>query len=71
MASLEQLRFPIGPFTAPEVYHKEVLSVWIGDIQVFPSVLKKETLHLSNEQLDTPYRLGGWSIRQVIHHSLC
>ncbi len=65
---LEILRFPIGKFKRPDGFSNELIKHWIGDIQSFPERLKKETLHLSEEQLDTQYRPDGWTIRQVIHH---
>lgn len=63
-----KLRYPIGKFTAPEVYTKEYLSKRIQEIAEFPVLLKREVSQLSDEQLDTPYREGGWTVRQVIHH---
>ncbi len=64
----DNLRYPIGKFTAPNTYTKEYLSDRILEIAQFPEQLKKEVVHLTNEQLDTPYRENGWTIRQVIHH---
>lgn len=66
--TLEKLRYPIGKFTAPETYSKEYLANKIADIASFPERLKNEVIHLTDEQLETPYRNGGWTIRQVIHH---
>lgn len=65
---LEILRFPIGRYKKPQSFSKEDIQQWIADIQSFPERLKKETLYLSEEQLDTQYRPEGWTIRQVIHH---
>jgi hypothetical protein len=65
---LEKLKYPIGKFEIPAEYTSEYLSDKIDEIKSFPEILKKETIHLPNEQLDTPYRPGGWSVRQVIHH---
>ncbi|MET3027501.1 YfiT family bacillithiol transferase [Flavobacterium sp. UW10123] len=65
---LEKLKYPIGKFIAPEDYTKEYLSEKIKEIETFPERLAKETIHLTDEQLDTPYRPGGWTVRQVIHH---
>jgi hypothetical protein len=64
----DKLRYPIGKFTAPQVYTTDYLSERIQEIAQFPALLKKEVSQLSDEQLDTPYRDGGWSIRQVVHH---
>jgi len=65
---LEKLKYPIGKFTAPSEYSVAYLSNKIEEIRSFPEKLKQETINLSDEQLDTPYRPGGWTIRQVIHH---
>jgi hypothetical protein len=65
---LEKLRYPIGKFIAPETYTSEYILEKIESIAVFPRRLKDEVIHLNNEQLATPYRPDGWTIRQVIHH---
>lgn len=65
---LEKLKYPIGKFEAPTEYTAAYISNKIEEIATFPERLKKQTLHLTNEQLDTPYRPGGWTVRQVIHH---
>ena len=65
---LEILRFPIGRFKKPEIISKDLIRQWISDIESFSSKIKKEVIHLSDEQLDTPYREKGWTIRQVVHH---
>ncbi|MBA3665336.1 MAG: putative metal-dependent hydrolase, partial [Bacteroidetes bacterium] len=66
--TLEQLKYPIGKFVAPATYSAEFISECISEIEKFPSLLKKEVSNLSDEQLDTPYRPEGWTIRQVVHH---
>ncbi|MDQ6471563.1 putative metal-dependent hydrolase [Flavobacterium sp. LHD-80] len=65
---LEKLKYPIGKFIIPDSYSKEYISNKIEEIASFPEKLKNETIHLTDEQLDTPYRPGGWTVRQVIHH---
>lgn len=65
---LEKLKYPIGKFEAPESYSTEYLSEKIKEIESFPDRLEKEVLHLTDQQLNTPYRPGGWTVRQVIHH---
>ncbi|PIF31565.1 DinB family protein [Flavobacterium sp. 9] len=65
---LEKLKYPIGKFQAPQEYSPEYIADKIAEIESFPEKLKKETIHLTDEQLDTPYRPGGWTVRQVIHH---
>lgn len=65
---LEQLRFPIGKFNKPENFTREYLESCISVIENFPNKLNIEIKNLSEDQLDTPYRENGWTIRQVIHH---
>ena len=67
-SALEKLRYPIGKFIAPELYSGNYLAEKIAKIASFPERLKKEVIYLTEEQLDTPYRQDGWTIRQVIHH---
>lgn len=67
-SALEKLKYPIGKFTAPENYSAAYLTERIAEIESFPERLKKEVLQLTPEQLETPYREDGWTIRQVIHH---
>lgn len=65
---MELLKYPIGKFEQPKTISKEILSKWITTISSFPKRLKNEVIHLTDEQLNTPYRPDGWTIRQVIHH---
>jgi DinB superfamily len=61
-------RFPIGKFRAPESFSVEDRERWIGIIASAPARLRTAVTGLSVAQLDTPYREGGWTIRQVVHH---
>lgn len=61
-------RYPIGRFHMPEQITEEALRRAIDSIRQLPGRLREETAHLSEEQLDTPYREEGWTIRQVVHH---
>jgi len=65
---IEQLKYPIGRFTAPEVTTNEQIREWIDELADFPQVFRKSVTQLNDEQLDTPYRPGGWTLRQVVHH---
>ncbi|MBW4890168.1 putative metal-dependent hydrolase [Mucilaginibacter sp. HMF5004] len=67
-AELDALRFPIGKFTPPSSYTEQQMQQWIADIKELPAKLRVATMSLSEAQLDTPYRPGGWTIRQVVHH---
>ncbi|MGI8842911.1 MAG: YfiT family bacillithiol transferase [Gemmatimonadaceae bacterium] len=62
------LRYPIGRFSYPERTTAQAISAAIARIEEAPSALRAAVERLSPEQLDTPYRPGGWTVRQVIHH---
>lgn len=66
--SLEQLKYPIGRFVAPAVVPPQLRDALISVLEAFPARLRSATDRLSDAQLDTPYRPGGWRVRQVIHH---
>jgi len=61
-------RYPIGPFTYRGPGSAEQRSVWISEIAAAPEQLRSAVQGLSDAQLDTPYRDGGWTVRQVVHH---
>jgi len=61
-------RYPIGKFAykaAPTAQQRETL---IQDLEQTPSALRAAVQGLSPQQLETPYREGGWTVRQVVHH---
>lgn len=64
----DQLRYPIGKFIVPETYAAEDLNKWRANIKELPMLIKNAVADLSDRQLETPYRPGGWTIRQVVHH---
>lgn len=66
--SIEHLKYPIGQFNCPEEITPSHLSTWIQTLEDFPKDLAHLVEHLTDEQLDTPYRQGGWTVRQVVHH---
>ncbi|WP_379128037.1 YfiT family bacillithiol transferase [Paenibacillus sp. sgz500958] len=61
-------RFPIGHFKVEGVISAEQREAWIRDIEELPVRAQEAVQGLSAEQLDIPYRDGGWSSRQVVHH---
>ena len=61
-------KYPIGTFTHEGKISRKQRSEWIKDIRLLPKHLKEAVNGLSDEQLDTPYREGGWTVRQVVHH---
>lgn len=65
---IEFLKYPIGRFQLPEVVTAEVIAEAVGKIKSFPSDLFKAVSPLSVLQLDTAYRPGGWTVRQLVHH---
>ena len=62
----EDLRYPIGPFRFEAGAAETAL--WIAQIEEAPGMLRTAVDGLTAEQIDTPYRTGGWTVRQVVHH---
>jgi len=65
---MSDLQYPIGKFKyngAPTEDEKQSL---LDDISQTPAKLRAAVQELSDAQLDTPYRPGGWTVRQVVHH---
>ncbi|MGK6351539.1 YfiT family bacillithiol transferase [Parapedobacter sp. DT-150] len=65
---MHHLKYPIGKFIKPDILDEHVLASAIATIEAFPQKLRAAVAHLGEEQLDTPYRPGGWTVRQVVHH---
>jgi hypothetical protein len=62
-------RYPIGPFTPPgPVLTETERRAAIADIAALPQRMHTEVDGLTNQQIDTPYRPGGWTVRQLVHH---
>lgn len=61
-------RYPIGKFTLAGTVSDAQRSAWIDDIADAPARLRTAVQGLGADQLDTPYREGGWTPRQVVHH---
>lgn len=60
--------YPIGKFQPQSSYTAEEISAFIGRIETLPARLEAAVRNMTDQQLDTPYRDGGWTVRQVIHH---
>jgi Mycothiol maleylpyruvate isomerase N-terminal domain len=60
-------RFPIGKYE-PKPFSIEQRDAWLTDILFLPRQLEMAILNLDEQQLETPYRDGGWTVRQVVHH---
>lgn len=64
----EDLRYPIGKFVHDREPTPQKRTAWTKDIAELPANLRAAVAGLSPAQLDTPYREGGWTVRQVVHH---
>jgi DinB family protein len=62
------LRYPIGPFSYDGAMTDARRSACVARIAAAPAALRTAVAGLSDAQLDTPYRPGGWTVRQVVHH---
>ena len=65
---MDDLRFPTGRFTLDPDPTPGKRHGWIDQIAAAPAALKSAVGGLSDTQFDTPYRPGGWTVRQVVHH---
>ena len=65
---MEQLQYPVGKFTLPAEVSMEEIKKAMEQISIFPSRILEVVRQLTPEKLDTPYRPGGWTARQVVHH---
>jgi uncharacterized damage-inducible protein DinB len=62
------LRYPVGKFVPEENLSDARRSELIGQIADAPAKLRAAVKGLDEQRLDTPYRDGGWTVRQVAHH---
>ncbi|MFX3633880.1 MAG: YfiT family bacillithiol transferase [Candidatus Pristimantibacillus sp.] len=65
---MDHWRYPIGQFVPIESPTPEQRIGWIEEITQQPSILRLTVENLTKEQLLTPYRPGGWTVQQVVHH---
>jgi hypothetical protein len=65
---MDKLRYPIGTFEAVNEVTSQQRQAWIQAISEAPAKLRMAIEGLTSEQLGTPYRPGGWTVRQVVHH---
>ncbi|MEP2057675.1 YfiT family bacillithiol transferase [Maribacter litoralis] len=68
MEELEKLKYPIGHFKCPENITNDNILNWIEVLETLPKRLSDLVENFSDSQLNTPYREGGWTVRQVVHH---
>jgi len=68
MTPSPDVRYPVGRFDFKEPYRSEDRPLWLKQLSESPANLRAAVAGLSDSQLDTPYRLGGWTVSQVVHH---
>ena len=61
-------RYPVGKFVMPKDASPASRKAAIAEIAATPGKLRAAVAGLTDSQLDTPYREGGWTVRQVVHH---
>ena len=64
----QTLNYPIGEYQPAESISSGQKQEWINALEHAPAKLKQAVRAMSDSQLDTPYREGGWTVRQVVHH---
>lgn len=65
---MDEIRYPIGPVVLAEEITPALIETWIQMVAGAPGDLRAALEGLTDEQLNTAYREGGWSLRQVVHH---
>jgi hypothetical protein len=65
---MEDLKYPIGKFQRPSSAKDEDRARWVAEISETPDWLREAVEGLTDEQLNTPYRPEGWTVRQLVHH---
>ena len=60
-------RYPIGKYEQVG-YSEQQKATWLADIRHLPDALENAILNLDEKQLQTPYREGGWTVHQLVHH---
>lgn len=61
-------RYPVGDSPSPESISADKIPHYIASLAALPENLRSAVYGLSEAQLDTPYREGGWTVRQLVHH---
>jgi hypothetical protein len=65
---MEDFRYPVGRFRFPDAVSAEDLAAFMTQIADAPARMRAAVAGLDDGQLDTRYRPGGWTVRQVVHH---
>lgn len=66
--AVDPTRYPIGIYTPPPTFDRAFVEASIAALESSPAELRAAVNGLDDVQLDTPYRDGGWTVRQVVHH---
>ncbi|MGZ5254436.1 MAG: YfiT family bacillithiol transferase [Flavitalea sp.] len=61
------VQYPIGKFQH-QPFSKDQKESWLNDIKFLPGLLEQTLLNLDEAQIHTPYREGGWTVHQLVHH---
>jgi len=61
-------RYPMGHYEPRPTPDADTLARWIDELAAAPGQMRRAVEGLTPEQLDTPYREGGWTVRQIAHH---
>jgi uncharacterized damage-inducible protein DinB len=65
---MDELRYPTGRFARPDVLTPDQRRAAVETIATTPAQMRAALRGLTDTQLDTPYRPGGWTVRQLVHH---
>jgi len=68
MENMELMQYPIGRFQPPSQLTPAQRASLVNQIAALPGELRAAVAGLTPAQLDTPYRPGGWTVRQLMHH---
>ena len=66
--TLEEMKYPIGKFSRAAASTPELRAASIETLRQLPRALRQAVEGLNGQQIDTPYREGGWTVRQTVHH---
>ena len=61
------LKYPIGKYE-PQPFSEGLREQWLADIKFLPNAIENAVHNLDEQQLQTPYREGGWTVHQLVHH---
>jgi len=65
---LEKIKYPLGRFKRPGEINQSQVKEWIEEIETLPKKFRNTVENLPDAKLETSYREGGWTLRQITHH---